>query len=428
MLSMQENEALTRVGKGTPMGELMRRYWHPIAAVSELDERPTKPVRLMGEDLVLYRDRSGTLGLIEKACPHRRMDMAYGIPEEHGLRCPYHGWMMDETGQCIEQPFEETVHPDGRFKEKVKVAGYPVQEMAGLAFAYLGPAPAPLLPRWDPLVWDNSVRDIAIAPLPCNWLQCQENSLDPVHVEWMHAYYAAYYEQGAGFQGVLLDLPKHEKIGFDHFDYGIIKRRVFQGYTEEDDDWKHGHPVMFPNILMVGNEVSVTFQFRVPVDDENTLHISLYTWRAAPGKTAPVQESVPYRQVPLRKEDGTWNVEYVFNQDYMGWVTQGPVAKRNLEHLGESDRGIIMFRHQLREQVNIVEDGGEPMNVFRTPHEKLEAPIEKTKFGMKRPKKYVPGEAGFSRDAKLIDQVLATWEGFGDDPARMPGEGETANT
>ena len=143
MLSTQENAELTQVGPGTPMGDLMRRYWHPIAATAELDERPTKAVRLMGEDLVLYRDKSGTLGLIERACPHRRVDLSYGIPEEHGLRCMYHGWMMDETGQCIEQPFEETVHPDGRFKEKVKIAGYPVQEMAGLVFAYMGPQPTP---------------------------------------------------------------------------------------------------------------------------------------------------------------------------------------------------------------------------------------------------------------------------------------------
>ena len=111
MLNIQENEKLSRVGQGTPMGELMRRYWHPIAAAGELDVRPTKAVRLLGEDLVLYKDKSGTLGLIERACPHRRVDLSYGIPEEHGLRCMYHGWMMDETGQCIEQPFEETVHP-----------------------------------------------------------------------------------------------------------------------------------------------------------------------------------------------------------------------------------------------------------------------------------------------------------------------------
>ena len=172
MLSVQANQELTQVSQGTPMGVLMRRYWHPVAATAELDERPTKPVRLLGEDLVLYRDKSGTLGLIDRFCPHRRVDLSYGIPEEHGLRCMYHGWMMDETGQCIEQPFEETVHPDGRFKEKVKIAGYPVQELGGLIFAYLGPQPTPLLPRWEQLTWDNAVREVCISELPCNWLQC----------------------------------------------------------------------------------------------------------------------------------------------------------------------------------------------------------------------------------------------------------------
>ena len=116
MLSTAENERLTRVGPGTPMGELMRRYWQPIAVTAELNAKPTRPVRILGEDLVLYRDKSGTLGLIERFCPHRRVDLSYGIPEEHGLRCMYHGWMMDETGQCIEQPFEETVHPDGQLQ------------------------------------------------------------------------------------------------------------------------------------------------------------------------------------------------------------------------------------------------------------------------------------------------------------------------
>ena len=146
MISSSDNEALTRVSKGTPMGELMRRYWHPAAAAGELNERPTKQVRILGEDLVLYRDRSGTLGLIDRLCAHRRVDLSYGIPEEHGLRCMYHGWMYDETGQCIEQPFEETVHPDGRFKEKVKLAAYPVQDRFGMLWAYMGPLPAPILP------------------------------------------------------------------------------------------------------------------------------------------------------------------------------------------------------------------------------------------------------------------------------------------
>ena len=427
MLSVQENEALTRVGKGTPMGELMRRYWHPIAAAAELDERPTKAVRLLGEDLVLYKDRSGTLGLIEKLCPHRRVDLSYGIPEEHGLRCMYHGWMFDETGQCIEQPFEETVHPDGRFKDKVKIAGYPIQVLAGLVFAYLGPQPAPFLPKWEPLTWDNAVRDIAVSHLPCNWLQCQENSLDPVHVEWMHTYFGRYSQEGNNWHGpsALLQLPGHQKVGFDEFEHGIVKRRVLRGYSEEDDDWKHGHPVFFPNILMVGSEVSVTFQWRVPIDDTNTLHVSQYVWHAAPGTTAPKQDVVPYREVALKDEQGRWIVDLVFNQDYMGWVTQGPIAERNKEVLGESDRGIIMFRKQLRREINVLADGGEPMNVFRDA-EKAEcvfAPLEQVKFGMRRPKKYIPGESGHSKDAEKINAVLDTWSAL-PEMANAPGAGE----
>jgi len=427
MLSVQENDALTRVGKGTPMGELMRRYWHPIAAAGELEERPTKQIRLLGEDLVLYKDRSGTIGLIDRLCAHRRVDLSYGIPEENGLRCMYHGWMYDETGQCIEQPFEETVHPDGRFKDKVKIAGYPVKVAAGLVFAYLGPQPTPELPMWEPLTWDNAVRDIAVSHLDCNWLQCQENSLDPVHVEWMHVYFGRYSQEGNNWSGpsALLELPGHQKIGFDEFEYGIVKRRVFEGYSEEDDDWKHGHPVFFPNILMVGSEVSVTFQWRVPIDDEHTLHVSLYTWRGAPGAVTPTQDIVPYRETALKDEQGRWIVDLVFNQDFMAWATQGPIAKRNLEKLGQSDMGIIMFRKQLRRELNIVADGGEPMNVFRDANKAscLVAPLEQVKFGMRRPKKYIPGESGHSTDADKINEVIDSWANV-EELAGAPGAGE----
>ena len=176
MLKVQENERLTRVGPGTPMGELMRRYWQPIAAVAELDDNPVKQVKLLGESLVLYRDRQGRLGLIGDTCPHRRTSMLYGVPEDEGLRCPYHGWMFNETGQCIEMPAEA---PDSTFPSRVKMAGYPVQDMCGLIFAYLGPEPVPLLPRWDMFVWDNVLRDIGSTIIPCNWLQIMENSLDP---------------------------------------------------------------------------------------------------------------------------------------------------------------------------------------------------------------------------------------------------------
>jgi 5,5'-dehydrodivanillate O-demethylase len=419
MLSKENNEKLTRVGPDTPMGELMRRYWHPIAASRELDDSPfrTKGVRILGEDLVLFRDRTGKLGLITRYCPHRRVDLAIGVVEADGLRCQYHGWKFDHNGTCVEQPFEDTTHPEDDFRSRCGIAGYPVQEMAGLVFAYLGPAPAPLLPNWEPLTWTNVVRDVAITTLPCNWLQCQENSLDPVHSEWLHSYFGNYVADmkrddnnrplGGGTFG-----RKHRQIAFDEFEYGIVKRRLVEGDTGEEEDWTVGHPVLFPNMLLTGSQYSYTMQFRTPIDDTHTLHMSLYIFTAAPGQQAPVQDSVPYRYVPLTEGNGNWVLNYTFNQDYMAWVTQGDIAQRDKEKLGASDRGIILFRHMLLEQVERVREGEEPMNTFRdsAANQVLTFPMERVKHGWNKRPTYKPGEAGFSADADLIEAVLATWD------------------
>jgi 5,5'-dehydrodivanillate O-demethylase oxygenase subunit len=419
VLSVEENELLTRVGPGTSMGELLRRYWHPIAAVAELDNKPVKEVTVLGEELVLYRDRSGTLGLIGRRCPHRRVSLAYGVPEMDGLRCQYHGWKFDETGQCTEAPFEDTVNPEARFRDRIKLPGYPVQELAGLIFAYLGPQPAPLLPRWAPLTWESAVHDIAITVLPCNWLQCQENSLDPVHVEWLHSYYGDYARQQAGVpsrRGANGSPPmSHVKIAFDLFDHGIIKRRLVAGASEDHDDWTIGHPILFPNILLVGSPEHATLQFRVPMDDEHTYHVSLYTWQAAPGKRAPTQNKIPYRYVPITDEDGNFTYQTeVFNQDYMAWATQGPIALRDQEKLGESDTGIILFRKLLKQQTDLVLDGGEPMNVFREPGSDVvtAVPLEVIKFGAQRPSRffeYSSPEGEPSTAARQIEEVLQTY-------------------
>ncbi|MGH2364822.1 MAG: Rieske 2Fe-2S domain-containing protein, partial [Chloroflexota bacterium] len=132
MLSVEQNKMLTQTSRGTLMGEFLRRYWWPVAAETEFDEKDVKPVRLMGEDLVLYRDKSGTYGLLDRQCPHRRADLSYGFVEECGLRCNYHGWLYDETGRCIEQPFEEIAHPEAHFKDKIRIKAYPVEAKAGL--------------------------------------------------------------------------------------------------------------------------------------------------------------------------------------------------------------------------------------------------------------------------------------------------------
>ena len=143
MLEKERNEILMNVGAETPMGKLLRRYWMPIGAVSEFDDKATKPIKLMGEDLVLYKDKSDTFGLISRHCPHRRADLSYGYVEDCGLRCNYHGWVFNEKGKCIAQPFEDTVDTEQKLRSSVKIVNYPVEKKGGLVWAYLGPGPVP---------------------------------------------------------------------------------------------------------------------------------------------------------------------------------------------------------------------------------------------------------------------------------------------
>lgn len=430
MLKSSDNERLTRVGKGTPMGELMRRYWHPIAPAAELDRNPmrTKEVRLLGEDLVLFRDRGGRLGLLDRFCSHRRVNLALGMVDEDGIRCPYHGWKFAADGACVEQPFERTVQGNDNFAKKCGIPGYPVQELAGLIWAYLGSAPAPLLPRWAPLVWTEAVRDISIAELPCNWLQCQENSLDPVHTEWLHTNYPNYMRlitdmgDETRFEGLGPTAGRrHLRIRFDDFEHGMVKARMVEGDTGTEEDWTVGHPVIFPHTLVTGCQFAYTMQFRVPIDDTHTNHISLYVFPAAPGTTAPAQPQVSYRYVPLKDELGNWIVNYSFNQDYMAWVEQGPIAARDQEKLGVSDVGVIRYRQLLMRELDKLESGAEPMNVFRDPAANVcvDFPRERIKHGMLTRPIYKPGpgevtgiagEYGWSSDTALIEEALATWD------------------
>jgi 5,5'-dehydrodivanillate O-demethylase len=383
-LSVELNEKLTRVGPGTPCGELMRRYWHPVASVVELDHNPTKRVRLLCEDLVLYRDRSGRCGLIDNLCAHRRVDLFYGIPEQEGLRCPYHGWMYDQTGQCIEQPFEETANSSARFKDRVKMKGYPVQELGGLLWAYVGPEPAPLLPRWEPMVRDNSLRDLGWTMLPCNWLQAQENSLDPVHTEWLHGALTDYALERQGKPARPVEMRRgtggqHRKIGFDVFEHGIIKRRVTNSETEDDPDWKNGHPILFPNILVVGSWDAANIQIRVPVDDTHTMHY--YYIVHTPGVPVPPQSGPVVYPIPLADVDESgappWQLlDTAPGQDMMAWWTQGPIARRELERLGVSDEGIILLRKLLEQNIDKVARGEDPMNTFRDPEANSCIPVQ----------------------------------------------------
>ncbi len=368
MLSADQNERLTRVGPGTPMGELMRRYWHPIAASVELNpDNPTKEVRLLGEDLVLYRDASGKLGLIEPSCAHRKANLAYGVPEENGIRCAYHGWIFNEHGQCVDQPSE----PEGsKFKEKVRIKAYKAQELGGAIFAYIGPEPAPLLPRIDVLVWPGVRRTQSIM-IPCNWLQCHENSLDPLHFQWLHRYWGGWImnkqrppeERDAWNARIGARGADHRKIGFEITDYGVIKRRLVGSETEHDDHWQMGHPILFPNIL----HITSNLQYRVPVDDTHTLHFVIDLQPLAPGQEQ--RDIVPHEEVPCFDNNGRIKADWVLGQDQAAWIMQGPIMDRSAERLGVSDVGIIMFRRMLNQQMDIVAQGGDPMNVHRNEDE-----------------------------------------------------------
>jgi len=368
MITEQENETLTHVGPGTPCGELMRRYWHPVAVTSELDRNATKRVRLLGEDLVLYRDRSGTLGLIEPQCAHRRVDLFYGIPEAEGLRCPYHGWRYNETGLCIEQPYEQAADPDS-LRPRIALKAYPAQELGGMIWAYLGPRPAPLIPHWEPLVRENSLRDVGATVIPCNWLQIMENSLDPVHTEWLHSAFTNYsLERQGRLDEIYPRWAEHQKVGFDVFEYGIVKRRITGDHSQDDDEWRKGHPILFPNILLVGAMDAANFQIRVPMDDEHTLHF-FYTVNT-PGIPVPPQRHAVLFDVPLptQGENGVprWDLlDTAPGQDIIAWITQGPIARRDKERLGLSDTGVVLFRKLVSDNIERVKNGQDPMNTFR---------------------------------------------------------------
>ena len=401
MLTHEENDLLHRVGPGTPMGDLMRRYWQPIAAVAELDDNPTKSVRLMGEDLVLYKDKSGTYGLLERHCAHRRADLSYGWVEEHGIRCNYHGWMYDEQGRCIEQPFEQTVHPDGRFREKVTTKAYHVQAKAGLLWAYMGEAPVPELWDWD-RYYDRGYKQIVFSTIPCNWLQCQENSIDPVHFEWLHGNWS---NRLAGKND---ESPTHLKVGFDEFEHGFSYKRVRADTTEEDELWTVGRVCLWPNALYTGH-----FEWRVPIDDENTLSVGWFL-DSVPGDVPFEQDRIPYWYSPIKDpETGRWITSHIMNQDYVGWVGQGTVSDRWNEHLGESDRGVIMIRRRFLDDLKIIADNGDPKGIVRDPSRRmLHLPIVSAS---PRPTRAEPYPFPFltGQPQEIIDEMHAVWAEHG---------------
>jgi 5,5'-dehydrodivanillate O-demethylase len=271
------------------------------------------------------------------------------------------------------QPFEETVHRG--FKDKIQLANYSAEELGGLIFAYIGPKPAPLVPRWDLLVEEGCWREVGTTITACNWMQTVENILDPVHVEWLHGVFRNYAAERTGKLEMQRKRIRHRKVAFDVARYGIIKRRYFRdGKVEE-------HPLLFPTVLRQANRT----QIRVPIDDTHTyiVYVHFVPDSAAPRPAngeVPVEYRKPFKNpVGARHPFTKFRFDDVDAQDFMAWETQGPILDRTRERLAGSDRGVVMYREMLAREIKKVQQGVDPMNVFRDPnHPIIDTQIDKS--------------------------------------------------
>src|SRR2546426_49215 len=239
MLSAQDNALITQTSIGTPMGELFRRFWLPVLLPEELPEPDCPPVRIkvMGEYLVAFRDTNGLVGIVEAFCPHRRAPLFYGRNEECGLRCVYHGWKFDVTGQCVDMPSEPA---ESDFKDKVRVNAYPVRELGDTVWVYMGPGTPPELPQMEWATVPASHRRVAMWIVECNWLQILEGNVDTAHVSFLHSAIdgiPGVREEGVEDRAPQLQVIENE-IGFAYG--GRRKRRL------DDPDYWRGAPLFLP--------------------------------------------------------------------------------------------------------------------------------------------------------------------------------------
>ncbi len=352
---------LTEVGAGTPMGELLRRYWHPVGLCADAGAVPRK-VRLLGEDLILFRDGAGRAGLVYPHCAHRGASLYYGKTEEAGIRCCYHGWLFDVEGHCLEQPCEDGGGPR---RDKVRQPWYPVEERYGLVFAYLGPAEKkPLLPRFECLevlgegefidADDSGIGTGGPPTAPCNWLQHYENVVDPFHVPILHGSFS-----GAQFTSQMASMPK---VVFESTAHGV---KVTSTRTMQDGKtFLRVTEAAIPTLRVVPNPrvgsygMVESIGWVLPIDDTN---YRIYT-------AGRVTEKNGLSKFRSRYNGKTWpeldaDEHQRFPGDYETQTSQGPIAHHSEEHLATSDKGIALLRRLLEQQLKRIAEGGDPAGV-----------------------------------------------------------------
>ena len=387
MLTAAENERLTRVGPGTPMGNLMRRYWQPALLSEELPEPDCPPVRvrLLGEDLVAFRDTNGDVGLVDAYCPHRRAPMFFGRNEECGLRCVYHGWKFDRDGTCVDMPSEP---PDSLFKTKVRIASYPTSERGGMVWAYFGPPELqPEPPDYELLRAPDTHRHVTKTFENANWLQALEGGIDTSHSSFVH-------NEDLGNKKLLRNADTAPRLEVEKTPYGFRYAGIRTRTT--DEDYVRVYHYLMPAQQLrggvtgsAGGKKSVPTlhgHVWVPIDDEHTWTFNwIYAYDPAIplGHDDAIEHDVYSGRGPDDYIPGTYKLKRNAENDYLidrelqrtktftgikGINTQdyalqegmGPICDRTNEHLGTSDRAIIAARQLLFEALDTVERGERP--------------------------------------------------------------------
>lgn len=376
MLSSAENDVLTRVGPGTLTGELCRRYWTPALLSSEVAEVDGAPVRLrlLGEDLVAFRNSSGVVGLLQEACPHRRASLGLAMNEEGGLRCFYHGYKFDETGRCVDTPTE----PAGsRFHQKIRATAYPCREAGGVVWTYMGPpGTAPEFPRWDFL--DLPADHCAAFKVleECNYAQAVEGTIDSAHAGVLH-------KTGPWSAPPVLPHEKDlaPKIEIEFTSYGLR----YAGLRTLDGAGTHARvtavPLPFWTVIppdgagpRAGRKLANAF---VPRDDVSTWHIQFFFDETQPVDVAfRIEEGGHWLDPDGRKilnidnwyeqdrtrmrEDEFSGIRGILTQDHAVNETQGAIMDRSREHLGTSDIALIAWRRLMLRSARALDADGTP--------------------------------------------------------------------
>jgi phthalate 4,5-dioxygenase oxygenase subunit len=386
MLTAQENDLLCRVEGKAPTGQLMRRHWLPACMSEEVSESDGKPVRvrLLGEDLVAFRDSNGRLGILSEYCPHRRASLVYGRNEECGLRCLYHGWKMDVDGNVVEMASE----PAGsELSRKVKHKSYPTREAGGFVWTYMGPPNQ--IPDFQPPAWaksDKTKISIVKVQVPCNWAQVLEGAIDSAHSSSLHSsdIRPARVER-ASVTSDFMTRPSTDKspriqvqLTNFGFRYAAIRRPIADANSH---DYVRVTVFIAPlTVLIPPNAMYGLFQLSAPMDDTNTMfYFSAWsgagtapdqeTWRKFCGAQVGVDLDAQYRKVRTCDNDylqdrqamklGNYTgIKGIPTQDMAMWETMGPIADRSNERLGASDIAIVQFRRLLLDAVSsFAQDG-----------------------------------------------------------------------